>query len=115
MSVAQAEEQIVYSVYSGLNLGNVGELPRKDYYVNVGTSQGISVGNTLEVIRRMPTYDLVSEKLYRDVAFPIAHLKVIHVEATASIARLEKFFPADKTPTILPRAVMVGDFVRKVR
>lgn len=109
---SSATDFVVYSVYKALDLGNPGETPQKDFYVNLGSSQGIAPGTTLEVLRRLPTYDLSTQKLYKDIAFPIATLKVIHVENNAAVARLDKLMPADKTPAISPRAVMVGDFVR---
>lgn len=109
---AAAAEFVVYSVYRGLDLGNPGETPMKDYFVNMGSAQGVHEGQSLDVVRRVSTYDLASQKLYKDVSFPFATLKVIHVENNAAIARLEKLIPAEKTPTMSVRAVMVGDLVR---
>jgi hypothetical protein len=107
----QASEFRVYSMFRSLGLSSE-EVPEKDYYINMGTAHGIHEGSTLVVFRKSPTYDLVNEKLYRDLTFPIATVKVIYVESLASIARLEKFLPAEKTPTIVPRAIMVGDTVK---
>jgi hypothetical protein len=109
---ARAAEFVVYSVYRGLDLGNPGETPLKDYFVNMGSAQGVREGMKLEVIRRVSTYDLASQKLYKDVSFPFATLKVIHVENNAAIARLDKLAPAEQTPTMSVRAIMVGDLVR---
>lgn len=110
--VGDASDYVIYSVFKGVDLGNPGEAPLKDYYVNMGTAQGVRNGSVLEVLRRTSSYDLMSEKLYKDVTFPIARLKVIHVESNAAIARLEKMLPADQTPAIHPNAVIVGDHVR---
>ncbi|MBU6375479.1 MAG: hypothetical protein KGQ59_05745 [Bdellovibrionales bacterium] len=119
---ATAAEALVYSVYQGVDLGDPpGETPdpkaprvsMKDYFINVGTAQGIRNGTVLEVSRKMPTYDLLGEKLYKEIVFPIGTVKVIHVEAGVAIARLEKLFASDKTPVSSPRAIMVGDLVRK--
>jgi hypothetical protein len=104
-----AADYVVYSVYKELDLGFEGEKPEKDFYVNMGTAQGVKPGTVLKAYRRMSTYDLMSEKLYRDVSFPIARLKVIHVENNAAVARLEKMLP--DTPAYSPHAVMVGDLV----
>jgi hypothetical protein len=109
---SSAADYTVYSVHKALDLGNPGEVVEKDYYVNMGPTQGVHEGSVLEVDRKISTYDLLSERLYKEVTFPIARLKVIHAENGASIARLEKFMPADKTPVVSPRAVMVGDFVK---
>jgi hypothetical protein len=107
-----ADDFTVYSVYNALNLGNPGEIAEKDYYVNMGKSQGVHDGSVLEVTRKIATYDLLSERLYKEMSFPIAKLKVIHTEGNAAIARLDKFLPPDKTPVVSPRAVMVGDYVK---
>lgn len=110
---AQADDYIVYSVFRGVDLGNPGEAPKKDFYVNMGGNQGLAAGSILQVYRRMPSYDLLSQKLYKDVTFPIAQLKVIHVEANVAVARLEKMLPAEQMPSITPAAVIVGDIIRK--
>jgi len=124
MPSAKASEAVVYSVYQGVDLGEPPSAaepsevkstpaPRKDYFINVGSSQGIKPGTVLEVSRKMPTYDLLGEKLYKEIVFPIGSIKVIHVEQGVAIARLEKMLPSDKTPAFSPRAIMVGDLVRK--
>lgn len=110
--LAQSADFVVYSVYKELDMGNPGETPQKDFYVNLGSAQGVKTGSRLEVLRRLSSYDLQTEKLYKEVTFPIAHLKIIHVEANAAIARLDKMLAADKTPAMTPRAVMIGDLVR---
>ncbi|MGZ3688865.1 MAG: hypothetical protein ACXWP5_03540 [Bdellovibrionota bacterium] len=109
----QAAEFVVYSVYKGIDLGNPGEVAQKDFYVNMGSAQGLRPGSHLEVLRRISTYDTVSQKLYADVTFAIGKLKVIHVERDAAVARLESIMPAEKIPAVNPRAVMVGDLVRQ--
>jgi hypothetical protein len=74
-SQAHSAEFVVYSVYRGLDMGIPGETPQKDFYVNIGAAQGVRVGTTLEVMRRASTYDLITEKLYKDLTYPIARLK----------------------------------------
>ncbi len=109
---SMSQDHVVYSIYKGVDLGNPGETNQKDFYLTLGSAQGVREGSTIEVHRKISSYDLRTEKLYKDVTFPIATLKVIHTEANASIARLDKMLPSDKTPVITPRAVMVGDYVR---
>lgn len=108
-----AQDHVVYSVYQGIDMGNPGEKPPRDYYVNMGTKSGVTKGTVLKVLRRTASYDLNNRVLYKDVTFPIAEIKVIHAEPEAAIARLVKMEPAEMTPAISPRAVMVGDLVRK--
>lgn len=103
---------MVYSVQKSFDLGNANEEMVKDYYLNIGTNQGVSIGSVIEVARKVPTYDLSNQKLYKDITFPFAKLRIIHVEKDAAVARLQKLYPTDKTPTITPRAVMVGDLIK---
>ena len=110
-----AEDAFIYSVYKGIDLGNPNEILQKDFYVNLGTNQGVHEGTILEVSRKTPSYDLTTEKLYKDLVFAFAKLKVIHAEKDASIARIEKFYPSEVTPVIVPKAVIVGDLVRPVK
>ncbi|MCM2279660.1 MAG: hypothetical protein NDJ89_16420 [Oligoflexia bacterium] len=107
----QAADFVVYSVYRPLDMGD-GEVPLKDYYVNMGSANGLRAGAVLDVFRRVSTYDLANEKLYKDISFKIASLRVIHVEANAAVARIEKFAAADKIPALAHRYVMIGDTVR---
>lgn len=109
---AYSAENTVYSVFQSLNMGNPGEVTHRDYYVTMGSSQGVRVGSKLEVYRRMPSYDLESQKLYKDVSFSIGELKVIHVESTAAIARLVKLNSPESTPAMITPSVLVGDVVK---
>lgn len=110
-----ASDAIVYSVYKGIDLGAPNEEIQKDFFVNLGTNQGIKSGTILEVSRKMPSYDLTTEKLYKDLVFPFAKIRVIHAEKDACIARLEKLYPSDKTPIINPKGVIVGDTVHPLK
>lgn len=110
-----AAEPMVYGVYRALDMGEPGEVIRKDFFVSVGAKQGLSNGSKLEVYRRVPTHDLVNNQYHSDSTFPIATLRVIHVENNTAIARLESMKPLDKTPAISPLTVMAGDLVQLVR
>lgn len=112
---AQAADFTVYNVFRPLDLGEGAEPLPKDYYVNMGASDGVRSGMVLEVLRKVATFDLASQKLYKDVTLPVAKLKVIHVESNAAVARLEKLAPPELTPGISNRAVLVGDMVRVAR
>ncbi|HTL12282.1 MAG TPA: hypothetical protein VL588_07330 [Bdellovibrionota bacterium] len=106
-------EAIVYGVYRPVDLtGDPQQAPPKDYYVSLGTRNGIQHGSTLQVFRKLATHDLVNRKAEADVTVPVATLKVIHAEGTVAVARLEKLFPAAEAPEVEPRAVMVGDNVQ---
>ncbi len=110
-ATAAHSEVTVYGIYRPLPLGEPNEVDQKDYYVSGGLRAGIRKGATLKVFRKTSTHDLLNRKLQADVEFPIAELKVIHSDENAAVARLVKLLPAEETPAISPRAVLVGDRV----
>jgi hypothetical protein len=111
-NAAGPSDFIVYSVYNNLDMGNPGEVSQRDYYINMGTKHGLKAGATVDVYKQMASYDLMTKKLFKDVTFPFAKLKIIHIEENAAVARLEKLLPAETTPATTPRGVMVGDIVK---
>jgi hypothetical protein len=111
-NTGRAAEFTVYSVYQHLDMGNENEKPLKDFYINMGSEHGLRKGSIVTVIKRVPTYDAVSEKLYREMAFPYARLKIVHAEQNLAVGRIEKVLPQDNVPAVNPQAIMVGDIVR---
>jgi hypothetical protein len=109
---SRADDFVVYSIYRELDMGNPGETPLKDYYLNMGSSNGLHEGSRVDVIRKFSTYDSITEKLFREVQFKVATLKVIHVESGIAVARMDKMVPFEKNPAIAIKGVMLGDSVR---
>jgi len=109
---AVAEDAVVYGVYNPIFLGQKGETIVRDLYINRGVESGYQIGSTLTVYRKISTFDLISNKLFKDLLIPIGTVKVIHSESGASIARLDKMQSQDQTPGFSPGFVMVGDIIR---
>lgn len=111
--LGRTEDFVVYSVNRPLDLGAPYPTPDKDFFITMGSIHGLKEGSTVEVYRKAPTFDLINQKLFKDMTFPIAKLKIIHVESNAAIARLDKMNAPEKTASISPRTVMVGDIVKR--
>lgn len=113
LTLESTQEPSIYSIYRAVDLGPPAEPPQKDYYLTVGKDHGLKNGALLEVLRRLPSYDVKNEKLYQDLTVPFALIKIIHVEKNISIARLEKLLPLEKTASLTPASIMIGDLVRR--
>lgn len=83
----------------------------KDIYINMGTNQGIKPGSTLDAYRTMSTVDELNQKNAQSISFKIARLKVIHSDASVSVARIIEMLPPQVTPVGGYPTVMVGDSV----
>ncbi len=105
-------EFVIYGVYRGLNFGNPGEMPEKDYYINMGSNQGVEEGSVIEVFRRTPTYDILNNQSFGDMTVKIGFAKVIHVEPKMAIVRLDHLLESAKRASTTPPGFMAGDYVR---
>lgn len=90
------------------------EIPARDVYVNIGTSQGIKIGSQLDVFRALTTVDEINQKIGRNISFKIARLKVIHADSDIAVARVLEMQPAASTPVGSYTNVMVGDVVQVI-
>lgn len=114
-AVAAENEHTVYQVYRPIDLGFGEAMPPKDIFVSIGSSNGIHKGSTLDVFRRISSFDNLTQKHMGDHMIPVGRIKVIHVDEKTSIARADRFVSIDQEPALLPQAVMIGDVVRPVQ
>lgn len=110
-SLAADTDYTVYQVYRPIDLGD-GHQPPKDVFVSIGSSQGVKKGSTLDVYRRISSFDNLTQKHMGDHMIPVGKLKVIHADEKTAIARADRFVSVEQEPALLPQAVMIGDVVR---
>lgn len=108
--VADAKEVTVFDVRRPVSLSNE-EMAPKDYYIDAGSNDGLKPGMTISVRRRQSLYDGYQNKSLEDLVVVIGRLRLIHVQADISVARLENIEKRDQSPTVEFDAVMVGDKV----
>lgn len=109
---AVGAEYSVYQVFRQIDLGLSPVPPPQQIFINMGAEQGVKKGTMMDVYRKLSSFDLLTQKHVGDHLLPIGRIKVIHVDDTTSIARIDKFVSADTEIILHPQAVMVGDFVR---
>jgi hypothetical protein len=107
---AHAGEYKVFGIKTDFPMAD-GQPLFRDVYVNLGTSQGIKAGSTLDAYRVVTTVDELNQKTGKNISFKIAKLKVIHAETDLAVARVTSFLPPDATPVGSFTNVMVGDDV----
>jgi hypothetical protein len=109
-STAFAGEFQIFGIRTDFQLSD--DQPRfRDVYINMGTSQGIKTGSSLDVYRSVTTVDELNQKTGRNISFKIAKLKVIHADTDISVARVTTFLSPETTPIGTYTNVIVGDQV----
>lgn len=85
---------------------------KKNFFINLGTDQGVQSGAVLAVYRTVSELDPYENKKRYDYKVKIGELKVIHTEKTSSIAKnITTHANSENHPLFEIRDLMIGDKV----
>ena len=110
-SMALARDYIIFSIVQEFLMGVPGEKLKKNYYVNIGKSQGVASGTTLEVFRQISRNDPFETKKRYNYQVKIGELTVVHTEENASIGYLKSVNLEETDPLFEIKNFMIGDQV----
>lgn len=105
-----ARTNVIFSMTQELSMGAENEVARKNFYVNMGTGQGIKKDSTLDVFRIISIQNPYDNKKRVNYKVKIGELKVIHVSEEAAITTLKQY-SAEDTPIFDIPQFMIGDHV----
>lgn len=107
-----ARDYIIYSIAQDIPMGTPNEQIRKNYYINMGATQGIERGTLLDVFRTVSMNDPYESKKRYNYRIKIGELKVIHTDQSAAIAVLQNLDHDDESPFVVEvHNFMIGDRV----
>lgn len=93
-------------------MGSPNELLKKNFYINMGTNQGVKKGTIIDVHRLVMRSDPYKSKQTYSHKVKIGELKVLHSETNNAIATLSMNDTAKtETPLFEIRKFMIGDKV----
>ena len=101
---------MIYSVAQDLPMGVENEKIRKNFYVNIGSNQGIKIGTELSVFRIMTRQNPFSTEKSVTFKVKVGELRVVHSEKEDAIAVFSKL-NGDVDVYFDGNALMVGDQV----
>lgn len=108
---AYARDHLIFSIVHDIPMGYKDEVLKKNYYVNIGSNQGVEKGSVLSVFRTISMqnpYDNQNRVNYR---VKIGELNVLHSEDEAAITEL-KDVRLNKSDVLFEvRDFMIGDYV----
>ncbi|MDH4468126.1 MAG: hypothetical protein QE271_08710 [Bacteriovoracaceae bacterium] len=105
-----ARSYMIYSVAQDLPMGVENEKIRKNFYVNIGSNQGIKNGTELSVFRIMTRQNPFSTEKSVTFKVKVGELRVVHSEKEDAIAVFSKL-NGDTDVYFDGNALMVGDQV----
>ena len=104
-------EYIIYSVAQDIPMGYENEVINKNYYVNMGSKQGIDQGTVLDVYRVISRLDPYETKKRYNYRVKIGELKVLHSEDDSAITELSQIKPKAESIYFEVPSFMIGDHV----
>jgi hypothetical protein len=109
-SESLARSYMIYSVAMDLPMGTDNEVLKKNFYVNVGSKQGVKKGTLLDVFRVISVLDPYDNRKRVNYRVKIGELKVIHSNDEAAISVFHKREEKD-LPVLELDQFIVGDHV----
>ncbi|MCK5882118.1 MAG: hypothetical protein KAG61_00400 [Bacteriovoracaceae bacterium] len=93
-------------------MGRPNEILKKNFYVNLGSKQGVKEGVVLDVYRNISRNDPYKNKKTYHHKVKIGELEVLHTEGENAIASLKKILAETETaPLFEISKFMIGDKV----
>jgi hypothetical protein len=111
VQTSYGRDYIIYSVSQQLPMGNKEQKLRKNYYVNMGSEQGLKEGSKLDVFRIVSRYNPYDDSKRVNYKVRIGTLEVLHVEDEAAITRSNSLLLDDNDPVLSIDRFMIGDRV----
>jgi len=105
-----ARSYVIFSMVQDLPMGLDNEILRKNYYVNIGQSQGVRKDSILDVFRVISIQNPYDNKKRVNYKVKIGELKVIHTSTEGSIAMTNEY-EKDGAPIFELNQFMIGDHV----
>lgn len=105
-----AKSYVIFSMAQDLSMGFENEVVRKNYYINMGTGQGVKKDSVLDVFRIISVQNPYDNKKRVNYKVKIGELKVLHSADDAAIATVNEYVKED-VPIFELNQFMIGDHV----
>lgn len=106
-----AKNYVIFSMSQDLPMGIENEVIRKNYYVNMGTGQGLKKDSILDVFRVVSVQNPYENQKRVNYKVKIGELKILHTSEDASIAAVNEYIKEEEAPVFELKQFMVGDHV----
>ena len=105
-----ARSYVIFSMAQDLPMGMDNEVVRKNYYINMGSGQGVKKDSIVDVFRIVSVQNPYDNKKRVNYKVKIGELKVLHSSDEAAIAMVNGY-EKEETPIFELNQFMIGDHV----
>jgi hypothetical protein len=108
---ALARSYVIFNMTQDISMGHENEHIRKNYYVNLGATQGLKKNSTLDVFRIISVQNPYDNKKRVNYRVKIGELKVVHTSDDAAITTMKSYQGSEDAPVFEIPQFMIGDHV----
>lgn len=105
-----ARSYVIFSMAQDLPMGMDNEIVRKNYYINIGSGQGVKKDSIVDVYRIVSVQNPYDNKKRVNYKVKIGELKVLHSSDEEAIGMVNKY-EKEETPIFELKQFMIGDHV----
>jgi hypothetical protein len=105
-----AKSYVIFSMAQDLPMGFDNEVIRKNYYINIGSGQGVKKDSIVDVFRIVSVQNPYDNKKRVNYRVKIGELKILHAADDSSIAMVNEY-EKDDVPILELNQFMIGDHV----
>ncbi len=110
-TMSMAKDFIIISISQDFPMTNQQKILKKNYFLNVGSQDGVREGTKLDVFRQTILEDPYRTKKSYQYKIKVGQLEVIHSEKESSIAKLHTYNSRLKDIQMEINSFMIGDKV----
>jgi len=112
-SMAVRESGAIIQVQRKIRMSDADPLPPKEYFVDLGSRDGVQAGEQLEVYRTIPVVNGHSGGPWHVLRVKIGDLRIDYVGETSSLAREVEGRDIASLPPLETSSFMLGDEVSR--
>tara|TARA_B100001971_G_scaffold213155_1_gene245474 strand:+ start:57955 stop:58302 length:348 start_codon:yes stop_codon:yes gene_type:complete len=109
--MVQARDHLIYSIEQEVPMGYDNEELKKNYFVNIGSNQGVEKGTRLDVYRIISKLNPYDNQKRINHKVKVGEMRVLYATDEASIGAMSKYYDDDNTPLFELEDFMIGDHV----
>ena len=112
-TLASSDGHII-QISRALKMRSAHSIPDKEFFVDMGTQDGVAVGSVMRVFRVLPVINTRSGEPWEMMHVPIAEIQVTSVGTYSSVGRMVSKADPKSLPVLDYPGIMVGDFVEQM-
>lgn len=114
LGASLAEAGTIIQVSRRLRMSNVEPNPPKDFFIDMGTRDGVREGDVMTVYRFVPVLNVLAGAPHQLLRVVLGEIKILSAGESVAVGRVLQERAPNELPAMDSQAFMMGDQVERV-